>query len=773
MANAVHPAAVVGGWEVSVRWIDVFLKAISEALPDRVCAGGKSMQCHAGFGGFDPRPHKDAAAAIIASSRPWRAGTAAGVGKDGPDAVQTYSQNTENAPVEETELNYPVRIVRYELIADSDGPGKFRGGLGLRSDYAFPDHEPTFTILADRRKFAPQGSLRGWHGQTGELRPDRPRGRPEHPLGSKIDVHGPPRLDRHHANLRRRRLRPGRRTGAGASPARRDRRQGLGRAGARGLPGRDRLREPRGRPRGDPEIAEGTTVPASRVRLGVDIGGTFTDAIVLDEATGEFLIEKVPTTPSDLSVGFHDVTTRSLEAAGRVPEDIGSLVHGTTVATNCIIEGKTARCGLLTTEGFRDILEIARQIKPEPFNIFFEKPRPLVPRHRCLEASERLDAEGRVVRALDPESVRAAAETFRREGVEAVAVCFLHSYINPGHEQLAAEILGRELPGVPIVLSSEVCPAFREYLRASTTVVNAAIAPVVSTYLGRVEAKLRDLGLQGRLCVMQSNGGVCTFETARRMPVRIIESGPAAGVTVAAYIGSLTGRRNVISLDIGGTTAKAGLIQDGAPRVTHEFEVGAKAAGRLLHAKATGYPIQCGVVDLVEVGAGGGSIGWVDSGGALRVGPRSAGAEPGPACYGQGGTLPTLTDANLILGRLNPDFFLGGKMRLCRDAAVRAVNEHVAGPLSLTVTEAAFGMVEIANAHMIEALRLVSVQRGFDPREFALVAFGGAGPLHANAIARELDIPEVIIPLSPGVSSALGLLLADIRHDFVRTYIKT
>jgi N-methylhydantoinase A len=514
-------------------------------------------------------------------------------------------------------------------------------------------------------------------------------------------------------------------------------------------------------------------VSASKVRLGVDIGGTFTDAIVLVDTTGEFQIEKVPTTPSDLSVGFLDVTTRFLEAAGREPEDIGSLVHGTTVATNCIIEGKTARCGLLTTEGFRDILEIARQIKPEPFNIFFEKPRPLVPRHRCLEASERLDAEGRAVRALAPESVRAAAETFRREGVEAVAVCFLHSYINPSHERLAGEILERELPGIPIALSSEVCPAFREYLRASTTVVNAAIAPVVSTYLGRVEAKLRSRGLQGRLCVMQSHGGVCTFEVARRMPVRIIESGPAAGVTVAAYIGSLTGRRNVISLDIGGTTAKAGLIQDGTPRVTQEFEVGAKAAGRLLHAKATGYPIQSGVVDLVEVGAGGGSIGWVDPGGALRVGPQSAGAEPGPACYGRGGRHPTLTDANLILGRLNPDYFLGGKMRLSRDAADRAVNEHIAGPLNLAVTEAAFGMIEIANAHMIEALRLVSVQRGFDPREFALVAFGGAGALHANAIARELDIPEVIIPLSPGVSSALGLLLADIRHDFVRTYIRT
>ena len=365
-------------------------------------------------------------------------------------------------------------------------------------------------------------------------------------------------------------------------------------------------------------------MPASSVQLGVDIGGTFTDAVVLVEATGEFLIEKVPTTPSDLSDGFHAVTTRALEAAGRRPEDIGSLVHGTTVATNCIIEGKTARCGLLTTEGFRDILEIARQIKPEPFNIFFEKPRPLVPRHRCLEASERLDAEGRVVRALDPESVRAAAQTFRREGVEAVAVCFLHSYINPSHEQLAAEILGRELPGIPIVLSSEVCPAFREYLRASTTVVNAAIAPVVGTYLGRVEAKLRDLGLQGRLCVMQSNGGDVHLRDRPPDAGADHRVGPGGGRHGRGLHRLAHGRPHVISLDIGGTTAKAGLIQDGAPRVTHEFEVGAKAAGRLLHAKATGYPIQCGVVDLVEVGAGGGSIGWVDSGGATARRPLEA-----------------------------------------------------------------------------------------------------------------------------------------------------
>ena len=509
-----------------------------------------------------------------------------------------------------------------------------------------------------------------------------------------------------------------------------------------------------------------------KVRLGVDTGGTFTDAVIMDEESGEYTIDKVPSTPTDPSVSFHQITQQVLASAGRNPVDVSFLVHGTTVATNTIIEGKTARCGFLTTAGFRDMLEIARQIKPEPFNIQFEKPRPLVPRHRSLEAAERMDYQGNVLEPLDEESVRTAARVFRAEQVEAVAICFLHSYINPRHEQRAAEILRGELPGLQLSLSSEVCPEFREYFRASTTVVNAAITPVVSTYLSRVEKKLAELGIRVPLAIMQSNGGIYTARIAREKPVHIVESGPAAGVIVAAHVGLLAGRPNVISLDIGGTTAKAGLIEDGVPKVTHEFEVGARAAGRRHNAKATGYPIRSGVIDLVEVGAGGGSSGWVDSGGALRVGPESAGADPGPACYGRGGRVPTLTDANLILGRINPDYFLGGRMKLSLGAAEKAVDEHLVRELRLSLTEAAMGMVEIANSNMMEALRLVSVQRGFDPREFALVAFGGAGPLHANAIARELAIPEVIIPLSPGVSSALGLLLADLRHDFVRTYIK-
>ena len=513
-------------------------------------------------------------------------------------------------------------------------------------------------------------------------------------------------------------------------------------------------------------------MPASRLRLGVDTGGTFTDAVIMNEETGDFNIDKVPSTPADPALSFHRIVSDALSTTGASADDISYLVHGTTVATNCIIEGKTARCALLTTSGFRDILEIARQIKPEPYNIFFDKPRPLVPRNLCLEIPERLDYEGNTVTPLDREAVLGAARQLRQEGVSSIATCFLHSYRNPIHEKMVEEILTRELPEVHVSISSEICPEFREYFRASTTIVNAAIAPIVAGYLNRMESRLKSLGFAQQLSVMQSNGGICTSEIARRKPVHLVESGPAAGVIVAAHIGMLSGSPHVISLDIGGTTAKAGLIQDGKPTVCSEFEVGSKATGRRLNTKATGYPIKSSVLDLVEIGAGGGSIAWVDPGGALRVGPQSAGAEPGPACYERGGSLPTLTDANLLLGRINPDYFLGGRMPLSVGAAREAIDREIASKLGLSAVEAACGMIEIANSNMIEALRLISVQRGFDPREFALVAFGGAGPLHANAIAAMLGIPKVIIPLSPGISSALGLLLADIKHDLVRTYIR-
>ncbi len=507
-------------------------------------------------------------------------------------------------------------------------------------------------------------------------------------------------------------------------------------------------------------------------RLGIDIGGTFTDANLVDEATGEVSTAKVPTTPGDPAEGFSEAARRILAEQEVDPGDVTYVMHATTVATNAIIEGKVARTGFVTTAGFRDMLEIARQIRPSLYDLRFEKPRPLVPRYLCVGVPERLGPGGEVLEALDEEAVGEAADRLRREGVEAIAVCFLHAYANPGHERRAGEILRERFPGAMVSLSSEVAPEFREYFRASTTVINACIRPVVAEYLGRIEGRLRAAGVAAELLVMQSSGGVFSFEAASERPVFMVESGPAAGVTAAAWLGNSLGRGNVISFDMGGTTAKVGLIENGAPSVTKDYEVGAAARSGAGSSRGSGYPIRTPVIDLVEIGAGGGSIAWVDAGGGLRVGPRSAGADPGPACYGQGGREPTLTDANLLLGRLNPGFFLGGEIPLDVEAASRAIAGGCAEPLGMDPVEAAHGIVEIANAAMVNALRLVSIQRGYDPREFALVAFGGAGPVHACRLAAEMEIPATVIPASPGTFSATGLLVTDLKRDYSTTRIE-
>jgi N-methylhydantoinase A len=504
-------------------------------------------------------------------------------------------------------------------------------------------------------------------------------------------------------------------------------------------------------------------------RLGIDIGGTFTDAILWDDAGGAPRIAKVPSTPHDPSEGFLAAARQIVNAAGLTSGEVELIVHGTTVATNAIIEGKTARTAFVTTRGFRDLLEIQRQIRPSLYDLQFEKPPPLVPRNLCFEVAERLDAGGAVLQPLDETEVQRIASALRQAGVASVAVCFLHAYRNPAHEQRAGAILRAALPQASVSLSSEVAPEFREYFRASTTVVNAAVRPVVEQYLSAIEQRLRTDGFVAPLLVMQSNGGVLTATSGRERPVFMVESGPAAGVIAAAYLAECLGRRDVMAFDMGGTTAKAGLVRDGAPSVTKDYEVGARAVAGTGAARGSGYPIRTPVIDLVEIGAGGGSIAWVDSGGALRVGPQSAGADPGPACYGRGGTEPTVTDANLVLGRLAPDNFLGGALQLDVAAAWRAVEQRCAQPLGLGIVAAAHGIVEIANAAMTNALHLVSVQRGHDPRDFALIAFGGAGPLHANRLAAELHVPLTVVPSSPGITSALGLLATDLVHDYSRT----
>ena len=506
-------------------------------------------------------------------------------------------------------------------------------------------------------------------------------------------------------------------------------------------------------------------------RIGIDIGGTFTDAVVMEEETGDFHPVKVSSTPDDPSRAFMEAYTRGLDNQGLTSEQVRFVVHGTTVATNTIIQQKGARIGLIASEGFSDLFEIAWQIRPNLYDLNYDKPPPLVLRHLCIGVPERIDARGTVLVPLDETAVDRAARQLEKDRVEAILVCFLHAYRDPTHERRAAQIISDACPGLPVCISSDVCPEYREYTRASTTAVNAALLPAVGAYVERLEDRLGKVNPGTGLFLMTSGGGIIASGTARQQPVQLIESGPAAGVIAASYIGQLAGFDNLIALDIGGTTAKAALIENGQPRLAAEFEVGDAAVATTTRDKGQGYPVKTPVIDLVEIGSGGGSIGHVDPGGALAVGPQSAGAAPGPACYGKGGMEPTLTDANLVLGRLNPDYFLGGELPLDTSLAKRAIERRIATPLDLPVEDAADGLIEIANANMTGILQLVSVQKGVDPRGFVLVAFGGAGPVHAAALAKALQIGTVLVPPSPGVTTALGLLVTDLRHDYVRTYI--
>jgi N-methylhydantoinase A len=505
----------------------------------------------------------------------------------------------------------------------------------------------------------------------------------------------------------------------------------------------------------------------------VDIGGAFTDGTLVDSVTGKVTTSKVLTTPEDPAEGFIAAVQKLLDIDGNIaPDAIEHVVHATTVSTNAIIEGKTAKTAFVTTEGFRDMLEIARKIRPSLYDLQFEKPLPLVPRQLCFEVPERLNAKGQIVTPLDEKALAEVVERIAESGVEAVAVCLLHSYRNPDHERRIGAAIAARLPKVIISLSADVVPEFREYLRASTTVINSAVAPIVSTYLKSITEKLHTIDITSELLVMQSSGGVYPASAATENPVFMVESGPAAGAVAAAHLGSALGHSAVISFDMGGTTAKASLIRGGQPNVTKDYNVGGSAqAGAGAFGGASGYPIRTPVVDLVEIGAGGGSIAWVDSGGALRVGPQSAGADPGPVYYDLGGTELTITDANLVLGRLDPDYFAGGDMTLNLELASETIRTQCADPLGLLIDEAAHGIVEIANTAMVNALRLVSVQRGHDPRDFMLVGFGGAGPAHAVRLAEQAGITRVLIPLGPGTASALGLLVTDVRMEGSATVI--
>ena len=496
-------------------------------------------------------------------------------------------------------------------------------------------------------------------------------------------------------------------------------------------------------------------------RIGVDIGGTFTDLVLL--AGGRVAaIGKALTTPADPSVAVAEGVRALLAEAD--PGQVGEVVHGTTLVANALIERTGALTSLFTTRGVRDALAIRREHRYDLYDLFLELPEPLVPRRRRWEVSERVLADGSVDRPLDEAEVRRLARRARRERIEAVAVCFLHSYRHPDHERRAAAILAEELPGVPVSASCDVVPELGEYVRASTTVANAYVRPLMDRYLGTLERRLGEAGLRCPLHLMLSTGGLATVDTGRRFPVRLAESGPAAGTLSAAFFGTAAGERDVLGFDMGGTTAKAALVEDGEPLLAREHEV----ARVYRFAPESGLPLRVPVVDLIEIGAGGGSIARVDRFGLPKVGPDSAGAEPGPACYGRGGRLPTVTDADVLLGYLDPRFFLGGEMPLDVDAARAAVGA-IAAHLGLGLAEAAAGVHQVVDENMAGAARMHAIERGRDLRRFALVATGGAGPVHAWGVARRLGIRRLVLPPSAGVASAFGMLTAPPAFDFARS----
>ncbi len=505
------------------------------------------------------------------------------------------------------------------------------------------------------------------------------------------------------------------------------------------------------------------TAPGA-ARVGVDVGGTFTD-VILQGDDGRVLVRKLLSTPPRYDRAVVEAVGALAEADGGT---VTEVVHGTTVATNAVLERRGSPTALVTTKGFRDVLELRRLRIPHMYDLFWRKPAPLVERRLRFELDERVTADGTVLRPFDEAECRALAGRLRATGVESIAVCFLHSYLHPGHEERAGEILAEELPGATISLSSAILREQREYERSATTVVNAYVRPLMSSYVDRIRTGLDELGLDGPLQIMQSSGGVMTSDDTKLKPVFALESGPAAGVVAARGVAEQLGLANVIAFDMGGTTAKASLIEDGAISRGREYEVGGSmsAGSRLI--RGAGELLRIPTIDIAEVGAGGGSIAWIDPAGGLQVGPRSAGADPGPACYGRGGIEPTVTDANVVLGFIPEGTVADGQIEIVRELAEEAVR-HVAGPLGLTMLEAASGIHRIANARMVRALRSVSSEKGRDPREFALIAYGGSGPIHAGGLAEDLGVRTILVPAVAGLFSAVGLLFARPEFHEVRT----
>ena len=522
------------------------------------------------------------------------------------------------------------------------------------------------------------------------------------------------------------------------------------------------------------------------MRLGIDIGGTFTDLVLLDEGTGAVRFGKTLTTHGDPTDGLVAGMREVLAAAGASAADVTNVVHGTTLVTNAVIERRGAKTALVTTAGFRDVLELGRELRYDIYDLAIEMPEPLVPRDLRFDVTERVDAQGRVRTPLDEDELIRISDGLVEAGVESVAVVFLHSYANPAHERRAAEVLRGRHPDLYVSLSSDVMPEIREYERTSATAMNAFVQPVADRYLARLDERLRAQGFGGVLHIMVSSGRLTTVDGARQRPVQLLESGPAGGTMAAAYFGRDLAARDawgdgtpagadpgsgpgqaLLAFDMGGTTAKASLVVDGRPEITTEFE----AAHVRRFKKGSGLPVRIPVIDMIEIGAGGGSIARVNSLGLLQVGPQSAGSEPGPACYGRGGRRPTVTDADLVLGYLDPGYFLGGAMTLDVEAAREALRVHVAEPLALSVEEAALGVHRVVNESMASAARTHTLARGHDPRRFTMVAFGGAGPVHAFGVARRLGVTRLLVPVGAGCASALGFLVSPVATERTRSFV--
>jgi N-methylhydantoinase A len=502
-------------------------------------------------------------------------------------------------------------------------------------------------------------------------------------------------------------------------------------------------------------------------KLGIDIGGTFTDLVLLDEATGQLHFGKTLTTYDDPANGILNGTRDLLARTGIPAGELSGIIHGTTLVTNAVIERRGAPTGFITTRGFADVLEIGRELRYDIYDIFLTVPEPLVPRNLRHGLTERVNYRGEILTPLDTAEMVRVVQELVGQGVRSIGVCLLHSFANPLHEQIIGNYLEKNFPGIYFSLSSEVMPEIREYERSSATAMNAYVQPITDQYLSHLETSLRALGFGGAIHIMISSGRLTTVAGARKTPIQLLESGPAGGSMAGVFFGKLMGKPDLLTFDMGGTTAKASLIHHSQPEITNQFE----AARVRRFKKGSGLPVRIPVIDMIEIGAGGGSLAYVDALGLLKVGPESAASEPGPACYGRGGTRPTVTDADLVLGYLNPGYFLGGTMQLDVAAARLAIGEHIAKPLKISVEEAAMGIHRVVNENMANAARVHILEKGHDPRGYSMLAFGGAGPVHAFQVARLLHAPQLIVPVGAGVTSALGFLVSPVASEQVRSLV--